>query len=176
MHPVVIVQIKGRKFRALLHIRDSGKSHRRSSCQNNHANGYHNDKNVQLDLSVEAVKGNFTLNVCATMIKRCELLLLDNPHNEKRIEAHQHLRDIQLEDHPTKKRLPVHVILGANEYTKIRMSQVRIGRQGEPVAELTRYGWALMSPGALHTQVQKLRKMGKLERRNYPGTTARRNR
>ena len=36
-----------------LHIRDSGKSHRRSSCQNNHApnihvNGYHNDKNAAI--------------------------------------------------------------------------------------------------------------------------------
>ncbi|CAB4021652.1 Hypothetical predicted protein, partial [Paramuricea clavata] len=105
-------------------------------------------KMSQFDLSVEAVKCDFTLNVRATMIKRRELLLLDNPHNEKRIEAHQHLRDIELGDHPTKERLPVHVILGANEYAKIRTSQVRIGRQGEPVAELTRYGWALMSPGA----------------------------
>ena len=75
-------------------------------------------------------------------------MLLDNPHNEKRIEAHQHLRDIELEDRPTKEKLPVHVILGANEYAKIRTSQVRIGRQGEPVAELTRFRWALMSPGA----------------------------
>ena len=105
-------------------------------------------KMPQFDLSVEAVKGDFTLNVRATMIKRRELLLLDNPHNEKRIEAHQHLRDIELEDHSTKERLPVHVILGANKYAKIWTSQVRIGRQGEPVAEFTRYGWPLMSPGA----------------------------
>ena len=41
----------------------------------------------------------------------------------------------------------MHIILGANEYAKIRTSQARIGRQGEPVAEFTRFGWALMSPG-----------------------------
>ena len=161
VHPVVIVQIKGRKFCALL---DSGASNsyisetlanligvqavKTTTRQISTLMGTTTTKMSQFDLSVEAVKGNFTLNVRATMIKRHELLLLDNPHNEKRIKAHQHLRDVELEDHPTKERLPVHVILAANEYAKIRTSQVRIGRQGEPVAELTRYGWALMSPGA----------------------------
>jgi hypothetical protein len=104
-------------------------------------------KMSQFDLSFEALKGGFVLNARATMIKNPEQLLVDNPHLDKRIEAHQHLRDIEFEDQQTKEKLPVHIILGANEYAKIRTSQVRIGRQGEPVAELTRFGWALMSPG-----------------------------
>ena len=37
----------------------------------------------------------------------------------------------------TKQKLPVHMILGANEYAKIHTSvQSRIGRQGEPIAGL----------------------------------------
>ena len=160
VHPVVIVQINGRKFRALL---DSGASNsfisqtlvnlvgaqavKTSTRQISTLMGTKTTKMSQFDLSLEALKGDFSLKVRATMIKKRELLQLDNPHNDKRIEAHQHLRDIELEDQPTTEKLPVHVILGANEYAKIRTSQVRIGRQGEPVAELTRFGWAIMSPG-----------------------------
>ena len=48
-----------------------------------------------------------------------------------------------MEDH-----LPVHIILGANEYAQIRTRvPLRVGRRGEPVAELTRFGWAIMAPG-----------------------------
>ena len=45
--------------------------------------------------------------------------------------------------------LPVHVILGANEYTKIKMAGYqRAGKIGEPVAEQTRFGWTIMTTGA----------------------------
>ena len=44
-------------------------------------------------------------------------------------------------------KLPGYAILGANAYAKIRTSQLRIGRQGEPVVELTHFVWAIMSPG-----------------------------
>ena len=160
VHHVVIVQVKCIKFRALL---DSGASNsfvsetlvslvgvkavKTSTRQISTLMGATTTKMSQFDLSFEALKGGFVLNARATMIKNRELLLLDNPHLDKRIEAHQHLRDIEFEDQPTKGKLPVHIILGANEYAKIRTSQVRIGRQREPVAELTRFGWALMSPG-----------------------------
>ena len=40
--------------------------------------------------------------------------------------------------------LPVHVTLGAGDYTKIK-TQVRptVGQPGEPIAELTRLGWII---------------------------------
>ncbi|CAB4027146.1 Hypothetical predicted protein [Paramuricea clavata] len=45
------------------------------------------------------------------------------------------------------RKLPVNLIIGANEYAKIlKQTQARVGRQGEPVAELTRFGWAIMAP------------------------------
>ena len=53
-----------------------------------------------------------------------------------------------MKDKTTAEKLPVHFILGANEYAKIRTStQSRIGRLGEPIAELARFGWAIMAPG-----------------------------
>ena len=48
----------------------------------------------------------------------------------------------------TKPELPVHLILGAREYAWIKMqAKPRVGKPGEPVAELTRLGWTIMSPG-----------------------------
>ena len=39
--------------------------------------------------------------------------------------------------------------MGANDFAKIRTGErLHVGRRGDPVAEFTRFGWALMSPGA----------------------------
>ena len=54
-----------------------------------------------------------------------------------------------MDDEDTKQELPIHVILGACEYAKLKTSTVpRVGKPGEPVAELTSFGWTIMSPGA----------------------------
>ena len=40
------------------------------------------------------------------------------------------------------------MVIGANEYTKIKTeTSPKIGRQGEPIAEKTMFGWTTMSPG-----------------------------
>ena len=45
-------------------------------------------------------------------------------------------------------KMHVHLILGTNEYAKIKTgTRPRIGRPGEPVAEYTRLGWTITSPG-----------------------------
>ena len=45
-------------------------------------------------------------------------------------------------------KIHVHLILGTNEHAKIKTgTRQRIGRPGEPVAEYTRLGWTIMSPG-----------------------------
>lgn len=47
-----------------------------------------------------------------------------------------------MEDH-----LPIHIILGVNEYAQIRTgAPLCVGRRGEPVAELICFGWAIMAP------------------------------
>ena len=48
----------------------------------------------------------------------------------------------------TKSSLPIHLILGASEYSKIKVQRLlRIGQPGEPIAELTRLRWVIISPG-----------------------------
>ena len=61
-----------------------------------------------------------------------ELLTLDNPHYADRIAGHSHLCDVQLEDQSMEDHLPVHIILGANEYMQIRTrAPLHVGCRGE---------------------------------------------
>ena len=54
-----------------------------------------------------------------------------------------------MDDEDTKQELTIHVILGASEYAELKTSTVlRVGKPGEPVAELISFGWTIMSPGA----------------------------
>ena len=47
-----------------------------------------------------------------------------------------------------KEQLPVHIILGAGDFAKIKMEKSpRVGKIGEPFAELTNMGWVMISPG-----------------------------
>ena len=65
-------------------------------------------------------------------------------------EANPHLKGVRMDDVDTKKMLPVDIILGANDFVKIRTGErLRVGRWGDPVAEFTRFGWKIiMSPRA----------------------------
>lgn len=55
-----------------------------------------------------------------------------------------------IDDTDTKPELPIHVILGTSEYAKLKTKAApRVGNPGEPVAELTSFGWTIMSPGAV---------------------------
>ena len=52
-----------------------------------------------------------------------------------------------MDDHDTKDKLSVDTILGASEFAKLKTEKPpRVGLPGQPVAELTRYGWTIMSP------------------------------
>ena len=53
-----------------------------------------------------------------------------------------------MDDKDSKPVLPIHLILGASEYSRIKtVTKPKIGNPGEPVAELTAFGWSMMSPG-----------------------------
>ena len=64
-----------------------------------------------------------------------------------------------MNDTDENEQLPVHIILGASDFAKIKIEKSpRVGKIGEPLAELTKMGW-VMFPGresdvvsALYTQ------------------------
>ena len=75
------------------------------------------------------------------------MLPLSNPNYESVLRQQQYLRDIKMNDTDTKGELPIHLILGASEYTRIKVQEMpRVGQPGEPIAELTCLGWVLKSP------------------------------
>ena len=76
------------------------------------------------------------------------LLTLPNPQYDKVLPKYSHLKDVQMDDKDTKAKLPIHLILGANDFSRLKTNtSAKIGNDGEPVAEKTRFGWILMSPG-----------------------------
>ena len=105
---------------------------------------------------VSDTKGNNAISVRVTRVDRAELLSVENPNYKEMISKYRHLKGVTMEDTDTKSLLPVHVILGASDYAKIKTRELqRIGAIGEPVAEYTLFGWTIMSPGT-ETDLDKM--------------------
>ena len=56
-------------------------------------------------------------------VNKRELLVLENPGYKQVIEANPHLKGVRMEDDDMKKMLPIHIILGANYFAKIRTGE-----------------------------------------------------
>ena len=106
-------------------------------------------REVQLSrIEISAIDGSFSLPVEVTKVNKGELLYLDNPRYQQLLHANSHLTGVVIDDLDDKDKLPVHIILGASEYAKLKTETApKIGRPGQPVAELTRFGWTIISPG-----------------------------
>ena len=75
------------------------------------------------------------------------LLSVPNPRYAEKINQYPHLEGVVMDDKDSKPILPIHLILGASEYSHIKtVTKQKIGSPGEPVAELTAFGWSMMSP------------------------------
>ena len=92
----------------------------------------------RFDVTIQNIEGNFELKTQLNKAEKDTLLSLPNPNYLEIISHYPHLNDIKLNDIVKKKELPVHVILGVSDYTKIKMQdRLRIGQPGDPIAELT---------------------------------------
>ena len=144
IHPVVVINMGGYKFRVLL---DSacGASHSYVSStaieliraevkitslyQIAMLTGVQTRTMQVYEVFMRSVTGDFTLNVNVTKIEKRELLTLDNPGYSNLVKYYPHLRGVKMEDSDTEARLPVHVIIGADDFAKIRTSdRLRAGR------------------------------------------------
>ena len=94
------------------------------------------------------IEGNFELKTQLNKVEKDTLLSLPNPNYMEIISHFPQPNDIKLNDAVKKKKLPVHVILGVSNYAKTKMQKRhRIGQPGDSIAELTRFGWFIMSLG-----------------------------
>ena len=81
-------------------------------------------------------------------MERGKLFTVNNPHYLDIIKSFKHLEGVTIVDSDPKPFLPVHLILGASDCAAIKTAEpARVGELGEPVAEKTKFGWTLMSPG-----------------------------
>ena len=100
------------------------------------------------NVTINSLNGKFRLETKVTKVDRGTLLSLDNPRYAGVIDKYPHLTGVHMIDGDKKAELPAHIILGASDYAKIRIKmRPKIGHLGEPVAELTQFGWTITSPG-----------------------------
>ena len=86
------------------------------------------------NLRLNDISNKFHIEV--TRVERSDLLTLDNPKYKEIIANYSHLDGIIMQDEDEIERLPVQLILGAGDYSKIKTaSKPRIGSPGEPVAD-----------------------------------------
>lgn len=161
VYPVVMVSVEGVLCRALL---DTGAGSPYASAallaklsRRTHAREVRHiemmlgstTREVELaTITVRSTDGMEELKVDVTKVEKGELLMVENPNYQALINSHAHLEGVQMEDKDPKPFLPIHLILGASEYAAIKTTErPRVGRPGEPVAEKTKFGWTIMSPG-----------------------------
>ena len=160
-YPVVVVKVNGIKCRALLDtgagsayasstlidrldIDASRKEYRKIEMLM-----HTSSRKVEVyRLRINDVEENFEICTEVTKVEKKALLTLPNAHYDEMIQKFNHLKGINMIDKETKEIMPIHLILGASEISRIKTStRPRIGVPGEPVAEYTKFGWTMMSPG-----------------------------
>ncbi len=98
------------------------------------------------NLEFHSLDHRFSLTTKVTKINKSELLAVPKTNYIQLCQNHPHLKRVTLNYDSTKPSLPVHVVLGSGDYTRIKMvTKPRISNHNEPIAELTKLGWFLMS-------------------------------
>ncbi|XP_028415664.1 uncharacterized protein LOC114539027 [Dendronephthya gigantea] len=161
VYPVVVVNINGVKCRALIDT-GAGSSYASSALLDKIKAKPQKREMRRIEmmfgtstnlvgiyaLKISDAEEKFYIETEVTRVERSDLLTLDNPKYQQLISNYNHLQGVTMQDRDTKDRLPVHVILGTGDYAKIKTStKPRLGSPGEPIAELTKFGWTIMSPG-----------------------------
>ena len=97
---------------------------------------------------LEDVDSDYSLEVKLTKVHKNELQFVDNPGYDQLICKYPHLKDVRMNDAEINAQLPVHLVLESGEYARMKTDQRPLVRaEGQPVAELTKLGWFIMSPG-----------------------------
>ena len=161
VHPIVVVKVGGIECRALI---DSGAASSYASAKLLDKLGKQptdvNYKKVEMLMATTTTRmevhkatvasktGDYQLDIDLIKVNKGKLLEIENPRYEILTRIYPYLKGIRMDDNHDKPLLPVHVILGARVYAKIKMdARPRIENQGKPVAEQTKLGWFILSPG-----------------------------
>ena len=73
------------------------------------------------EIKINDVSKNFQFKAEVSKAEREKWLLLPNPNYESVLRPHQHFWDIKMTDTDTKTESPIRLVLGASEYTRIKL-------------------------------------------------------
>lgn len=161
IYPVVVVNVNEITCRALLDtgagssyasatlVKHLGKEPARTECKRiDMMLCSTNHKIAQYDVSISSIRGKFEMTTMVSKVDKSVLLSIPNPRYADKIKTFSYLTGVTMDDEDTKSELPIHLILGASEYSRTKThTKPRIGKAGEPIAELTTLGWTMMSAG-----------------------------
>ena len=161
IHPVVVIKVNGVKCRPLV---DTGASSCYASAKlvDELKIKRHNVKYQKVEMlmatstsrmetcktTIASTSSDYELEVDFVKVEKATLLEVENPKYQRLIGTYSHLSGVKMDDTDTKSEPPIHAIIGAGVYAKIKTnSRPRIGKQGEPVVEETKLRWIILSPG-----------------------------
>ena len=161
VYPVVVVLVDGIKCRAILDT-GSGSSYASASLieRLNKKPVRTEHKQIEMmvcsttqkidsyEVTISSVDEQFTMTTMLSKVDKGVLLTIPNPRYEELLRKYSYLSEVVMNDNDKKSNLPIHVILGASDYSKIKTAtKPKIGQPLEPIAELTTLGWTMMSAG-----------------------------
>ena len=114
----------------------------------------HHLENAQVrNLTISNQEGSFKLKVDIHKVDKEILLTVPNSEYKTLLQSYSQLKgvfidDVDDDDDDTKAELPVHIVLGASNFSKIKTNMpARTGKTGEAVAELTKFGCMIILTG-----------------------------
>ena len=161
IYPVVVIEVEGIKCRALLDT-GSGNSYVSSTLMNltKKKPARQEIKTIEMmlhtttkkidvyNVQITNVNKTFQMSSEVSCVDRPVLLTLPNPRYREVTANNPHLEGVEMDDVDSKPMLPVHMILGASDYSRVKTTTpTKVGDDGKPVAENTRLGWIIMSQG-----------------------------
>lgn len=99
-------------------------------------------------MKVASEDGKFEMTTRISQVDKSVLLTVPNSNYEELIHKYSHLHVVVMDDNDKKSELPIYVILGVSEYSRIKTEKKpKIGQPSEPIVEHTTLGWTMMSSG-----------------------------
>ena len=86
-----------------------------------------------MKISNTCTRGKFEMKTTVSKVDKGVLLSIPNPQYNDKIKMFLHLAGVTMDDEDTKPELPIHLILGASEYSRIKtQTKPKSGKAGEP--------------------------------------------
>ena len=97
---------------------------------------------------IKNIEDEFQFTTEMNAVDKNVLLNVPNPDHGIMLTKYPHLTGIKMNENQAKAALPIQAISGPNDFKKTKTQGIPlIGQIGAPVAELTKLGWVIMSPG-----------------------------